>query len=376
MESVGGNKMIRRSAQALAAILFSAWAQFALAEMRLNLQDQKTALGHAVYNLHNVIVVICLIIFVVVFGMMFYSVLNHRKSKGYQAAHFHENTTVEVIWTVIPFVILLGMAYPATKTLLAQRDTSAPDLTIKVTGYQWKWRYDYLQDDVTFYSTLTTPRAQIEGREPKGENYLLEVDREMVVPVGKKVRILTTAGDVLHAWYVPQLAVKQDAIPGFVRDTWFRVEEPGVYRGQCAELCGKEHGFMPIVVRAVSDDDFKKWVSENKTKVAAVAPAAATDATAAAAPAPAAAAPAAEGKVDGKATYEQICQACHTAGLAGAPKLGDAAAWGPRVAKGKDTLYTHALQGFNAMPAKGGNPGLSDDQVKASVDFMIAAVKK
>lgn len=364
--------MIRKSAEALAAILLSAWAHVAFAEMRLNLQDQKTAIGHAVYDLHNVIIVICLIIFVVVFGMMFYSILNHRKSVGHQAAHFHENTTVEVIWTVIPFVILLGMAYPATKTLLSMRDTSAPDLTIKVTGYQWKWRYDYLQDDVSFYSNMSTTRAQIEGREPKGDNYLLEVDREMVVPVGRKVRVLTTAGDVIHAWYVPQLAVKQDAIPGFVRDAWFRIEEPGVYRGQCAELCGKEHGFMPIVVRAVSDDDFKKWVAENKTKVAAAAPAA-TDA--AAAPATAAAAPAA-GAVDGKATYEQICQACHAAGLAGAPKLGDTAGWGPRLAKGKDTLYTHALQGFNAMPAKGGNPSLSDEQVKATVDYMVASVKK
>lgn len=380
MESVGGNnKMIKRSAKALAAILLTTWAHIAFAEMRLNLQDQKTAIGHAVYNLHNVIVVICLIIFVVVFGMMFYSILNHRKSVGHQAAHFHENTTVEVIWTVIPFVILLGMAYPATKTLLAQRDTSAPDLTVKVTGYQWKWRYDYLQDDVSFYSTLSTTRAQIEGKEPKGDNYLLEVDREMVVPVGKKVRVLTTAGDVLHAWYVPQLAVKQDAIPGFVRDTWFRVEEPGVYRGQCAELCGKEHGFMPIVVRAVSDDEFKKWVSENKTKTAAAAPAA-SDATApatvAAADAAAPAAPAAAGAVDGKGTYEQICQACHTAGLVGAPKLGDAAAWQARLTKGMDTLYTHAIQGFNAMPAKGGNPSLSDAQVKATVDYMVASVKK
>jgi len=223
---VGGNKMIRRSAQALSSILLLAWAHVAFGEMRLNLQDQKTALGHAVYNLHNVIILICLIIFLVVFGMMFYSIWKHRKSVGHQAAHFHENTTVEVIWTVIPFIILLGMAYPATKTLLSMRDTSAPDLTIKVTGYQWKWHYDYLQDDVSFYSNLSTTRAQIEGKEPKGENYLLEVDRELVVPVGKKVRILTTAGDVLHAWYVPQLAVKQDAIPGFVRDTWFRVEAP------------------------------------------------------------------------------------------------------------------------------------------------------
>jgi cytochrome c oxidase subunit 2 len=345
----------------------------AFGEMRLNLQDQKTALGHAVYDLHNIVVLICLVIFLVVFGMMFYAIWKHRKSVGHQAAHFHENTTVEVIWTVIPFLILLGMAYPATKTLLAQRDTSAPDLTIKVTGYQWKWRYDYLQEDVSFYSTLSTPRAQILGQEPKGANYLLEVDRELVVPVGKKVRILATAGDVLHAWYVPQLAVKQDAIPGFVRDTWFRVEEPGVYRGQCAELCGKEHGFMPIVVRAVSDDDYRKWVGEQKAKTAApAAPGPTAPATVAAA---AAAEPAARGAADGKATYEQICQACHAAGLMNAPKLGDAAAWTARLTKGQQTLYDHAIKGFNAMPPKGGNPSLSDEQVKASVDYMVNAAK-
>src|SRR5581483_5221981 len=355
-----GENMIRRSARALGAVLLFAWAHLAFGEMRLNLQDQKTAIGHAVYDLHNIIVLICLVIFIVVFGAMFYAIVKHRKSVGHQAAHFHENTTVEVVWTVIPFLILLGMAYPATKTLLAERDTSAPDLTIKVTGYQWKWKYDYLQEDVSFYSNLSTPRAQIQNQEPKGEHYLLEVDREMVVPVGKKVRILTTAGDVLHAWYVPQLAVKQDAIPGFVRDTWFRVEEPGVYRGQCAELCGKEHGYMPIVVRAVSEDEYKKWVGEQKAKTAGpaagAAPAGAAGGAMAAAP-------------DGKATYEQVCQACHAAGLAGAPKIGDAAAWTPRIGKGVQTLYDHAIHGFNLMPAKGGNPNLTDEQVKATVDF-------
>jgi len=341
--------------------------------MRFNLQDQKTALGHAVYDLHNAIVVICLIIFIVVFGLMFYSIWKHRKSVGHQAAHFHENTTVEVLWTVIPFLILLGMAYPATKTLLAQRDTSSPDLTVKVTGYQWKWQYEYLDENISFFSTLATPRAQIQNAEQKGENYLLEVDNEMVVPVGKKVRVLLTAGDVIHAWYVPQLAVKQDSIPGFVRDTWFRAEEPGVYRGQCAELCGKEHAYMPIVVRVVSDEDYAKWVAEQKAKqgstVAAAAPATATDA--APADAVAAAAPAAAA-ADGKTVYEQACQMCHAAGVAGAPKTGDQAAWAPRSAKGLDVLYGHAIGGFNMMPAKGGNTALSDEQVKAAVDHMLA----
>ena len=258
--------MIRKSTHAVLAALLWLCAGVAYAEMRLTFQDPKTALGHTVDHLHNVVNLICLVIFVVVFGAMFYAIWKHRKSVGHKAAHFHENTSVEVAWTVVPFLILLVMAWPATKTLLDQRDTSAPDMTIKVTGYQWKWHYDYLQDGVSFYSTLATPRAQIENKAPKGEHYLLEVDRELVVPVGKKVRVLVTAGDVLHAWYVPQLAVKQDAIPGFVRDTWFRAEEPGVFRGQCAELCGKEHGFMPIVVRVLPQAEYEQWLSEQKAK--------------------------------------------------------------------------------------------------------------
>ncbi len=367
--------MIRRTAHTLLALALSCWAGLAFGEMRFNLQDQKTALGHAVYDLHNAIVLICLVIFIVVFGMMFYSIWKHRKSVGHQAAHFHENTTVEVLWTVIPVLILLGMAYPATKTLLAQRDTSSPDITVKVTGYQWKWQYDYLDENINFFSTLSTPRAQIQNVAAKSENYLLEVDREMVVPVGKKVRVLLTAGDVIHAWYVPQLAVKQDAIPGFVRDTWFRAEETGVYRGQCAELCGKEHGFMPVVVRVVSDEDYATWVAEQKAEqgvvVAAAEPTTATDAV----PADALAAAAPAAPADGKTVYEQACQMCHSAGVAGAPKTGDTATWGARNAKGLDVLYAHAIDGFNMMPPKGGNMALSDEQVKAAVDHMVAQSK-
>ena len=345
--------MTGKAAHALAGALLALWAGFARGEWRLGLQEQKTALGHAIYDLHSIVVLICLVIFVAVFGAMFYAVWKHRKSVGHQAALFHENTTVEMIWTVIPFLILLGMAWPATKTLLEQRDASAADLTIKATGYQWKWHYDYLQEGVSFYSNLATPRAQIDNQQPKGEHYLLEVDRELVVPVRKKVRILTTAADVLHAWYVPALAVKQDAIPGFVRDTWFRAEEPGVYRGQCAELCGKEHAFMPIVVRAVTQREFDRWVLEEKTRQAAggaiaVAPTG-----------------------DGKGVYEQICQACHAAGLTGAPKLGDKTAWAPRIARGETVLMQNALKGIRMMPPRGGNPGLSDEQVRAAVAYMV-----
>ncbi len=241
----------------------------AFAAREWNLQTPVTPVARQMYDLHAFIFWVCVVIFVAVFGVMFYSIFKHRKSVGHEAHQFHENTTVEVVWTVIPFVILLFVAFPATKTVLAMKDTSAPGLTVKVTGYQWKWSYDYLQDGVSFYSNLATPIAQIENLAPKGEHYLLEVDNPLVVPVDTKVRLLITAGDVLHSWWVPAFGVKQDAIPGFVRDTWFKAETPGTYRGQCAELCGKEHGFMPIVVEVKTKDDYAQWMDGQKKKMAA-----------------------------------------------------------------------------------------------------------
>ena len=259
------------AARLAAVTIVAALPAAAHAAREYNLQTPVTAIARQQYDLHMFIFWICAVIFVGVFGVMFYSLWKHRKSAGHQAEQFHENTVVEIVWTVIPFLILLFMAYPATKTILAMKDTSAAELTVKVTGYQWKWNYDYLQDGFGYYSSLATPLAQIENREPKGEHYLLEVDQPMVVPVDTKVRVLITAGDVLHAWWVPALGVKQDAIPGFVRDSWFRAEKVGVYRGQCAELCGKEHGFMPIVVDVRSKEDYAKWLAGQKQKVAAVA---------------------------------------------------------------------------------------------------------
>lgn len=250
-----------------------------------NLQEPHTEVARQMYDLHTVVLIICLVIFIGVFGMMFYAVIKHRKSVGHQAAHFHENTTVEIIWTVVPFFILIGMAWPATQGVLNMRDASSPDLTIKVTGYQWKWGYEYLKgegdlsgvaDGMLIYSTLSTPRDQIYGKEPKGEHYLLEVDHPLVVPVGKKVRVLITANDVLHAWWVPAFGVKQDAVPGFIRDAWFRVDKAGTFRGQCAELCGKEHGFMPIVVVAMEQKEFADWAAKNKGTPASTADGAAT----------------------------------------------------------------------------------------------------
>src|SRR5688572_2254556 len=224
--------------------------------------------------LHQLVMWLIVVIFIGVFSFMFYACYAHRKSRGHQAEQFHENTTVEILWTVIPAVILVAIAWPVTKVVIAQKDTSAADLTVKVTGYQWKWGYDYVKGEgegISFLSTLATPRAQIEGAEPKGENYLLEVDNEMVVPVGKKIRVITTAADVIHAWWIPAFGAKQDAIPGFLRDIWFRPEEVGTYRGQCTELCGKEHAYMPIVVRVVSAEDYGKWVGEQKQKLAKAA---------------------------------------------------------------------------------------------------------
>jgi cytochrome c oxidase subunit II len=243
----------------------------ALAAPEWYFQAPATPVAREIITLHDLIFWICVAIFVGVFGTMFYSLYRHRKSVGHQAVQFHENTAVEVIWTIIPFLILLFMAWPATKTILAAHDTAASDMTIKVTGYQWKWNYDYVQEGFGYYSTLATPLDQIEGRAPKDEHYLLEVDNPLVVPVGAKVRVLVTANDVIHSWWVPAFGVKQDAIPGFVRDTWFRADKVGVYRGQCAELCGKEHGFMPVVVEVKSKDDYAKWVAEQKQKLGAAA---------------------------------------------------------------------------------------------------------
>jgi cytochrome c oxidase subunit II len=260
-----------RAATRLAMAAAAAMPAMAQAAREVNFQPPVTPIASQIQDLHVFIMWVCVVIFVLVFGVMFYSIFKHRKSVGHQAAQFHENTTVEVIWTVIPFLILLFMAFPATRTVLAMRDTSAPDMTVKVTGYQWKWSYDYLQEGFGFYSNLATPLAQIENRAPKDAGYLLEVDNPLVVPVDSKVRVLITAADVIHAWWVPALGVKQDAIPGFVRDSWFRADKPGIYRGQCAELCGKEHGFMPIVVEVKTKEDYAKWVDAQKKKAAAVA---------------------------------------------------------------------------------------------------------
>ncbi|QSV15521.1 MULTISPECIES: cytochrome c oxidase subunit II [Photobacterium] len=232
--------------------------------MRLNMTPGVTEVSQRVFDLHMTIFYICVAIGLVVFGVMFWSIIHHRRSKGAQAASFHESTKVEIVWTVIPFIILIIMAIPATRTLLAMEDTSQPDLTVQITGSQWKWHYSYFDEDVGFYSLLATTSAQIANERDKRENYLLEVDRPLILPIGKKIRFLITSQDVIHSWWVPDFAVKKDANPGFINEAWTRIDQPGIYRGQCAELCGKDHGFMPIVVIAKPQDEFDEWLQATK----------------------------------------------------------------------------------------------------------------
>ncbi len=255
---------VRRGLAAALVAGLSALPGVALADWDWNFQPAASSIANQITELHELIFWICVVIFIGVFGTMFYTLIKHRKSVGHQAEQFHENTTVEIVWTVIPFLILMFMAWPATKVVLAMHDTSAAGMTIKVTGYQWKWGYDYLEDGFGFYSTLATPFEEIQNQAPKDKNYLLEVDNPLVVPVDTKVRVLVTAADVIHSWWVPAFGVKQDAIPGFVRDVWFRADKVGIFRGQCTELCGKEHGFMPVVVEVKSKADYALWLAAQK----------------------------------------------------------------------------------------------------------------
>ena len=240
------------------------WSAGAHADYALNMTPGVTAISRDVYNLHMLIFWICVAIGAGVFGVMFWSIYHHRKSRGVVPAQFHESTLIEIVWTVVPMLILVAMAVPATKTLIRMADARDADLTIKVTGYQWRWHYQYLNENIGFFSTLSTPVAQIHNDADKGEHYLLEVDQRMVVPVGKKIRVLTTAADVIHSWWVPTLALKKDAIPGFINESWTLIDKPGIYRGQCVELCGKDHGFMPFVVEALPEAEFKQWVEKMK----------------------------------------------------------------------------------------------------------------
>jgi len=274
-----------------------------------NMTSGVTPSSREIYGLHMQMFWWCVAVSVIVFGIMFVSMYLHRKSRGVKPANFHESTVLEVFWTAIPLIILTAMCVPATKSLIALYDTSEAKLDVVITGYQWRWKYDYLNEDLSFFSNLSTPREQIEGLAPKGPHYLLEVDEPLVVPINTKVRFLITAADVIHAWWVPALGIKKDAIPGFINESWAVIEEPGIYRGQCAELCGRDHGFMPIVVEAKTQEDYQAWLTEKQA--AAEALAALTEKTFTFD----------ELYERGQQVYGQWCVACHQAGGEGMPGI-------------------------------------------------------
>ncbi|NQY02975.1 MAG: cytochrome c oxidase subunit II [Halieaceae bacterium] len=324
----------------------------------VNMAPGVTAVGQNIFDLHMTIFWICVIIGLLVFGVMFYSIIYHRKSRGVTPATFHESTKVEIAWTVVPFLILIGMAVPATSTLLEIYDVEDAEMDILITGYQWKWKYEYLSDDgenVSFFSNLRTPQSEIYNSEDKGQHYLLEVDEPLVIPVDTKVRFLVTANDVIHAWWVPELAVKKDAIPGFINETWTLAEEEGIYRGQCAELCGKDHGFMPVVVNVVSQGEYDEWLSGKKAEAAEIKELMAQTFTMD------------ELMERGKAVYDRNCLACH--GANGEGGVGTAIA-ASAIATGD--LAGHLDVGINgvagtAMQAFGGQ--INDVEMAAVITY-------
>lgn len=333
----------------------------ARAEYGLNLPPAVTSIGARILELHNLILAICVVIFLVVLVPMLYSMIVHRKSRGVKPATFHDNVKLEALWTVVPFLILAGMAVPSTATLIEMADIGRTDLTVHVTGYQWKWEYEYPEQEIRFFSTLATPREQVVNLAEKNEHYLLEVDNPLVLPTGRRVRFVLTANDVIHAWWVPQFGFKVDTVPGFIREISITIDEAGVYRGVCAELCGKDHAFMPIVVNAVAPAEFDKWVAERKQEEAVAVAQAAKTLTKE------------ELMASGKQVYQKTCLACHGAegqGVQGAfpPVTGSAVATGPMeehiriVLEGRNTgKFPAPMPPFAAQ--------LNDAEVAAVVTF-------
>lgn len=301
--------MLRQASAWLSGLLLLALSGTVSAGWAFNMREGVTDISRSVFDLHMLIFWICVVIGVIVFGIMFWSMFMHRKSRGAVPAKFHENVGVEVLWTIIPLLILVGMAVPATKTLIEIYDAEESDIDILITGYQWRWQYSYLNEDVAFMSNMVTPREEIDNLSPKNDNYLLEVDEPLVVPVGKKIRFLVTAADVIHSWWVPALAVKKDAIPGFVNEAWTRIEEPGIFRGQCTELCGRDHGFMPVVVEAKSQEDYDIWLADKKETAAREAELREKDWTLE------------ELMERGEQVYSRSCSSCHQPGGEGLPPM-------------------------------------------------------
>ncbi len=355
--------MIRRNLCLL--ILGSLFSCSVWAEMQLNLTKGVTEISREVYDLHMLVMYICTGIGVVVFGAMFWSIAFHRKSKGAKAASFHESTKVEILWTAIPIVILIAMAIPATKTLIEMENNDDSDVTIQVTASQWKWHYKYFDQGIEFYSVLSTPRDQyenqLENHADKGENYLLEVDRHLVIPVNKKVRFLITSDDVIHAWWVPAFAVKQDANPGFINEAWTKVDKPGIYRGQCAELCGKDHGFMPIVVEVRTEEGYAQWLDEQHELLAKAAEAEKASLNASVSMD--------ELMTLGETTYVAYCAACHQVSGLGLPPAFPALK-GSAIATGSvDGHITTVFNGIAGTGMQGYGKQLSLKQIAAVVTY-------
>ncbi len=331
------------------------------AEYQLNLRPGVTSFSQGAYEIHTLVMWICVAIGIIVFGAMIYSIIMHRKSRGHEAAKFDDNLTVEIIWTIVPFIILGFMAVPATKILLAMEDVSDSDMSIKITGYQWKWNYDYNvgedAQDISFFSNLSTPIEEIKNKATKGKYYLLEVDNRVVVPANKKIRLLITSNDVIHSWWIPAFGVKQDAIPGYINTAWFKTDKIGTYRGQCAELCGTNHGFMPIVVQVVSQTDYDKWLASKKQSAAAAV--ASSNKTWSKA----------ELMDHGKTVYSTTCVGCHQTNGEGIPNVFPALK-GSAIATGDVSKHINILlhgRSGTAMQAFG--PQLDDADLASLITY-------
>lgn len=332
---------------------------------QLNMYRGVTPISKDMYYLHMVAMVVCAVIGVVVFGIMIYSLIYHRKSKGYKAATFHDNPRLEIVWSIIPFLILVGLAVPATKVLIRMDDTNQSEVTIKIVGYQWRWQYQYMDQGISFFSNLSTPYDQIRNKQKKGPWYLLEVDKPLVLPVHKKIRFLVTSNDVIHSWWVPELGIKRDAIPGFMYEAWATIEKPGTYRGQCAELCGINHGFMPIVVKAVSNEEFNQWVAQQPKAADAHNPTTILQQDAVQKKWTRA-----ELMALGKQKYEQMCMACHQPdGLGLSPMYpalrGSSIAVGKPISRHIDII----VNGIPGSPMQPYKHQLTDEEIAAITTY-------
>lgn len=334
----------------------------AFAEYGLNLPEGVTPISRDIYGLHMTIFWVCVGIAVIVFGVMIYSMIYHRKSKGAVAANFHESTTIELVWTLVPLAILIAIAVPATKVLIDLENTEKADMTVKITGYQWKWQYEYLDHDISFFSNLTQKsrdgitNAAIRATD---EHYLQDVDNRLVLPVNQRIRFLMTSNDVIHSWWVRELGVKQDANPGFINDSWAYIEETGVYRGKCTELCGKDHGFMPIVVEVKSQEDYAAWVDEQKALAAAAAASGDREWTKE------------ELMVQGQKVYSTNCAACHGVTGAGVPGAFPAMAGSPITTK-TENMAAHIdiiINGKSGTAMQAFGKQLSDSDIAAVVTY-------